>query len=87
MRMRIDRAKIAAAMARADLTVQLLADRSGLSRVTITAVRSGKSCSQETARKLVAILGPDILVPETNCTPQAAAPDASDGKRGMGRDK
>ena len=87
MRARIDRAQIAAAMARADLTGQQLADRSGVSRVTITAVRSGKSCSQETARKLAAILGPDILVQETNCTPQAAAPDASNGKRGMERDK
>lgn len=66
MRRRIDRAKIAAAMARADLTVQQLADRSGLSRVTITAVRSGKSCSQETARKLADVLGPGILEPEVS---------------------
>ena len=70
MRRRIDRAQMAAAMARADLTGQQLAERSGVSRVTITAVKSGKSCSQETAERLVAVLGPDIL------EPQAAAPEA-----------
>lgn len=64
MRRRIDRVKLVAAMARAELTGQQLAERSGVSRVTITAIRSGKSCSLETARKLTAILGEDILVPE-----------------------
>lgn len=64
MRRRIDRVKLVAAMARAELTGQQLAERSGVSRVTITAIRSGKSCSLETAHKLTAILGEDILVSE-----------------------
>ena len=38
-----------------------LAEKSGVSRVTITSVKSGKRCSEETAQKLVAVLGPDII--------------------------
>lgn len=59
--MRIDRAKFAAAMARADLNGKLLAEKSGVSRVTITSVKSGKRCSKETAQKLAAVLGPEII--------------------------
>ena len=59
--MRIDRIKFAAAMARADLNGKMLGEKSGVSRVTITAVKNGKSCSEETARKLMAVLGNDIL--------------------------
>ena len=36
--MRIDRVEFAAALARADLNVKQLAEKSGVSRVTITAV-------------------------------------------------
>lgn len=59
--MRIDRVEFAAALARADLNVKRLAELSGLSRGTITGVKTGKSCSQETADKLAAILGRDII--------------------------
>lgn len=59
--MRIDRVKLIAEMARQDLTVLALAERSGLSRMTITSVRSGKSCSKATAEKLAAVLGYDII--------------------------
>ena len=59
--MRIDRAKFAAAMIRADLNGKQLAERAGVSRGTITAVRTGKSCSNETAEKLAAVLGHDII--------------------------
>lgn len=59
--MRIDRERFAAALVRKDLTVKRLADLSGLSRGTITGVKSGKSCSKETADKLCAILGRDIV--------------------------
>lgn len=61
MRKRIDRVEFAAALARADLSVNRLAELSGLSRGTITGVKSGKSCSQETADKLAAVLGRDII--------------------------
>ena len=55
--MRIDRVKFVAAMARADLNVKRLAELSGLSRGTITSVKTGKSCSKDTADKLAAGLG------------------------------
>lgn len=59
--MRIDRVKLAAEMARADLNVKRLSEMSGLSRATVTGVKSGKSCSKDTADKLAAVLGKDIL--------------------------
>lgn len=62
--MRIDRVAFAAALARADLNVKQLAERSGVSRVTITSVKSGKSCSRETAEKLAAVLGREIIKKE-----------------------
>lgn len=59
--MRIDRVKFAAALARADLNVKQLAERSGVSRVTISSVKTGKSCSKDTADKLARVLGRDII--------------------------
>lgn len=66
MRIRINRVAFAAALARADLTVNRLAELSGVSRVTISSVKSGKSCSKDTADKLARILGRDII--DTNAT-------------------
>lgn len=59
--MRIDRVKFAAALARLDLNGNQLAEKAGVSRGTVTAVRTGKSCSKETAAKLAAVLGRDII--------------------------
>ena len=59
--MRINRERFAVAMIRADLNGIQLAKKAGLSRGTVTAVRTGKSCSEDTAIKLAAILGADIL--------------------------
>ena len=64
--MRIDRVAFAAEMARNDLNCKRLVELSGVSRVTVTAVRSGKSCSKETADKLVAVLGHDIIKQEAS---------------------
>ncbi len=55
--MRINRVKFIAEMARKDLTVLDLAKNCRRSRATITGVRSGKSCTQETAAKLAKGLG------------------------------
>lgn len=65
--MRVDRVKFATELARADLNIKQLAARSGLSRVTITSVKSGKSCSKTTAQKLAAGLGINIvdILPES----------------------
>lgn len=60
--MRIDRVKLAAEMARADLNVKRLSELSGLSRATVTGVKSGKSCSKDTADKLAAVLGREIIM-------------------------
>ena len=48
-------------MIRRDMTQKQLAELSGVSRVTLTAVKSGKSRSRETADKLAAVLGHDII--------------------------
>lgn len=60
--MRIDRVKMAAAMALLDLNGNRLAEKAGVSRGTVTAVRTGKSCSAETAEKLASVLGRDIIM-------------------------
>lgn len=59
--MRVSRVEFAAALARADINIKQLSERSGVSRATITAVKSGKSCSRDTADKLAAVLGQSIL--------------------------
>ena len=59
--MRMNRERFAAALARLDLNGNQLAEKAGVSRGTVTAVRTGKSCSPETAEKLTAVLGADIL--------------------------
>lgn len=56
--------EFAAAMVRADLNGNQLAEKAGVSRGTVTAVRTGKSCSRETAEKLAAILGRGIIQQE-----------------------
>ena len=54
--MRLDRIKLATEMARADIGVNALAARAGLSRATVTAIKTGKSCQEVTAVKLAAAL-------------------------------
>lgn len=61
MSVRIDRVALIAEMARRDINCNRLVELSGVSRVTVTAVRNGKSCSKETADKLAAVLGRDII--------------------------
>lgn len=64
MSVRIDRVALVAEMARRNINCNRLVELSGVSRVTVTAVRNGKSCSQETADKLAAVLGRDIIMKE-----------------------
>ena len=59
--MRINRERFAAALVRMDLNGNQLAAKAGVSRGTVTAVKTGKSCSPETAEKLVAVLGREII--------------------------
>lgn len=61
MSVRIDRVALIAEMARRNINCNKLVELSGISRVTVTAVRNGKSCSKDTANKLAAVLGRDII--------------------------
>lgn len=59
--MRIDRIKLVTALATADMSIKQLSTLTGISRNTITAIKSGKSCSEKTAKKLISVLGEDLL--------------------------
>ena len=63
--MRINRERLAATMVRYDLNGNMLAEKAGVSRSTVCAVKGGKSCSRETAKKIAAVLGDEII--ETGC--------------------
>ena len=58
--MRIDRVKLIAEMARRDVTSTRLAEAAGVSRVTVSALRCGKTCTAETAGKIARALGEDV---------------------------
>ena len=55
--MRIDRVKLIAEMARQEVRVQELAEKSGVSRVTITGMRGGKSCTENSVKHVARALG------------------------------
>ena len=57
--MRIDRVKLIAEMARQDIKVKDLARKAHVSRSTITAVRTGKACSENTINHIALGLGVD----------------------------
>ena len=50
--MRIDRVKLIAEMARRDMRVQELADKATVSRATVPALRGGKSCNENSIRRV-----------------------------------
>lgn len=54
--MLIDRVKLIAEMARQNISVKELSNRSGVSRVTLSSVRNGKSCKTETALRIASAL-------------------------------
>lgn len=57
MRTRLDRIKLISEMARQNIGTAELAVKSGVSRSSITALRSGKSCNESTARNVANALG------------------------------
>ena len=61
MRIRINREKFAAALARLDITGNELSEQTGVSRSTITAIRSRKSVNRETAQRVASVLGVEIM--------------------------
>ena len=64
--MRIDRIKLIAEMARQDVNVTELSKRSNVSRCSISAMRSGKTCSKNTAAHIARALGVEVteLLPD-----------------------
>lgn len=58
--MRIDRIKFVAELTRQDMTQKRLAEISGVSRVTINNIKSGKSCTDEVGQKIASALGVDV---------------------------
>ena len=68
---RIDRVKLIALMARRAIRAKELAEVSGVSRVTITAIRGGKSCMGETAEKIARALGVDVTEIMEDVQPEA----------------
>lgn len=58
--MRINRMKFAKEIVRKDLTQAELAKLSGVSRITISNVKNGKSCSDAVGFKIARALGVDV---------------------------
>lgn len=58
--MRIDRIKLIATMARKDLTVKALAEKALVSRMTVSAMRCGKSVNENSASRVAQALGVDV---------------------------
>lgn len=55
--MQIDRYKLVTEMLRQEMSVAELAEKAGVSRATITAMRGGKSCSSSTVGHVARALG------------------------------
>ena len=64
--MRIDRIKFTMELAKRDMPLVRLSELTGVSRVTLTGIKGGKSCSDETGAKIATALGvkPSELVEE-----------------------
>lgn len=58
--MRIDRVKLIAEMARQEITTAELAEKAGVSRSSICAMRGGKSCYANTINHVARALGVSI---------------------------
>lgn len=58
--MRIDRVKLVTELTRQDMTQKALAEKAGVSRVTINCIKGGKSCSDEIGQKIAKALGVDL---------------------------
>lgn len=54
--MRIDRKKLVLAMMDVDMNTKQVAERAKVSRATVSAVKNGRSCSEQTAIHIAAAL-------------------------------
>lgn len=55
--MRIDRIKLIAEMARQDININDLSEKACISRCMLSALRGGKSCTENTVKRVAAALG------------------------------
>ena len=55
--MRLNETKMQILMGEQEMNIRMLAERSGVSRQTISCIKAGKSCSPAVACKLAEILG------------------------------
>lgn len=58
--MRIDRVAFAVAATKAEMTGAQIAERSGVSRATVSAIKNGKTCTVTTAQKIAEALGVSV---------------------------
>lgn len=58
--MRIDRIKLVTELIKQEMTQKQLAEKAGVSRVTVNGIKSGRSCSDETAGKIAKAFGVDV---------------------------
>lgn len=58
--MRIDAAKLAAEITRRHLTQKELAQKAGISRITVSSIKCGKSCTDAVGIAIAKALGVDI---------------------------
>lgn len=55
--MRIDRVKLIAEMARQNININQLSEKACVSRCTLSALRGGKSCTENTVKRVASVLG------------------------------
>lgn len=60
MRVKIDERKIRMILYDRKITQKALSEKCGISRLTIGKIMNGKTCSEETGRKICEALGVDI---------------------------
>lgn len=58
--MRIDRKKMVLAMMDIDVNAKQLAEKAKVARATVSAVKNGRSCSEQTAIRIAAALQVDL---------------------------
>ena len=59
--MRLNRVTVKTLLAQKDLKQKDIVEKTGLTRNTVSSIFCGKSCSQETAEKIAAGLGVDLV--------------------------
>lgn len=58
--MKIDSAKLAAELTRRHLTQKELAEKAGISRVTVSSVKCGRTCTEAVGKAIAKALGVDL---------------------------